>query len=148
MAVAGRVGRCSAPGATAVLLSMFSTLVTSGRLAPALTSQVIEAPSRTSSKPARRPRGGGPVRVNSALERDEPLGLLAEALDRQPHRVARAQEARRLESSADPRGRPGRDHVARIERREMADIADDVIDPEDQVGGVAVLPPLAIDLGP
>src|SRR5436190_12752818 len=54
MAVAGRVGRCSAPGATAVLLSMFSTLVTSGPLAPALTSQVIDAPSRTSSWPARR----------------------------------------------------------------------------------------------
>src|SRR5205814_8364171 len=54
MAGAGLGGRCSAPGATAVLLSILSTLVTSGPLAPALTSQVIEAPSRTSSKPARR----------------------------------------------------------------------------------------------
>src|SRR6266404_3077620 len=102
-----------------------------------------------SRKPSpRRPRGEGPVRVNSALEGDEPLGLLAEALDRQPHRVARAQEARRLEPSADPRGCAGRDHVARVQRHEMADIADDVVDPEDQIGGVAVLPPLAIDLGP
>src|SRR5690242_9339261 len=88
------------------------------------------------------------ARVNSALESDEPLGLLAEAFDREAHRVARPQEARRLEAGADARGRPGRDHVARIERREMADIADDVIDPENQVGGVAVLPALAIDLGP
>src|SRR5205085_1909876 len=88
------------------------------------------------------------IGVNSALERDEPLGLLSEPLDREPHRIARPQEARRLEAGADPGWGPGRDHVARIERREMADIADDVVDAEDQVGGVAVLPPLAIDLGP
>src|SRR5689334_2408760 len=30
----------------------------------------------------------------------------------------------------------------------MADIADDVVDPEDEVGGVAVLHSLAVDLGP
>src|SRR5438067_11577950 len=86
--------------------------------------------------------------VNSALKGDEALGLLAEPFDRQPHRVAWPEEFRRLEAGADAGRRPGRDHVARIERHEMADIADDVVDPEDQIGGVAVLPPLAIDLGP
>src|SRR6516162_10390608 len=30
----------------------------------------------------------------------------------------------------------------------MADIADDLVDPEDEVRGVAVLHPLAVDLGP
>src|SRR3984893_5282514 len=30
----------------------------------------------------------------------------------------------------------------------MADIAEDVVDAQDQAGGVAVLPPLAVDLGP
>src|SRR2546430_9710394 len=73
----------------------------------------------------RRPRGEGPVRVNSALEGDEPLGLLAEALDRQPHRVARGQEARRLEPAPDPRGCAGGYHVARVQRHELAGIAAD-----------------------
>src|SRR5690242_3859250 len=41
-------------GATAVLLSMLRTLVTKGPLAPAPISQVIDAPSRASSNPARR----------------------------------------------------------------------------------------------
>ena len=57
------------------------------------------------------------------------------------------EEAWRLEAHRDPRRRAGRDHVARQQRHELADIADDVLDAEDQVGGVAVLPPLAVDLG-
>src|SRR5256885_6429504 len=39
---------------------------------------------------------------------------------------------RSLEADADPRGRAGRDHVARLQCQEVADIADDVIDPEDR----------------
>src|SRR5580658_2841744 len=73
---------------------------------------------------------------------DEARILLAEAFDRDPHAVAGAQEFRRLETHRDAARRAGRDHVARIERHELADIADDVLDPEDQVGGVAVLPAL------
>src|SRR5437764_1362376 len=96
-----------------------------------------------------RPRADATIcPVPSALEGDEALVLLAEAFDRQPHRVAWPEEFRRLEAGADAGRRPGRDHVARIERHEMADIADDVVDAKDQVGSVAVLPPLAIDLGP
>src|SRR5207302_7907884 len=122
-----------------------SVLITVSARLLALNAKSANQSGRTSP---RRPRGEGPVGVNSALEGDEPLGLLAEPLDRQPHRIAGPEKFRRLESGADPRWRPGRDHVAGIERHEMADIADDVVDPEDQIGGVAVLPALAIDLGP
>src|SRR5215831_3833009 len=78
----------------------------------------------------------------------EPLFLLAQAFDREPHPVAWSQEFRWLEAHPDPRRGTGRDHVARHQGQELADIADDLVDPEDQVAGVAALPPLAVDLGP
>src|SRR5256885_135708 len=92
--------------------------------------------------PARTAWRGG-----SAAIRDEPRILLAETLDRDPHRVASLEEARRLEAHRDPGRCAGRDHVAGHQRHEMADIADDVLDAEDQIGGVAVLAALAIDVG-
>src|SRR5579884_1636506 len=74
--------------------------------------------------------------------------LLAQPFDREPHPVARLEELRRLHADRHPRRSAGRDHVARHQRREMTDVADDVVDAEDQVGGVAVLDALAVDLGP
>src|SRR5258708_39801770 len=59
----------------------------------------------------------------SAAVGDEPRILLAEALDRDPHRVAGFEEARRLEAHRHPGRRAGRDHVAGHQRHEMADIA-------------------------
>src|SRR5437763_3272846 len=81
-------------------------------------------------------------------EGHQALVLLAQTLDRQPNAVAVFKELRRLHAETDTGGRACRDNVARQQGHEMADIADDVVDPEDEVGGVAVLHSLAVDLGP
>src|SRR5713101_4356286 len=106
---------------------------------------VLAYPNRSLAAPRPVAAKGGDGR--SAPVGDEKRVLLAETLDRDPHRVARFEEFRRLEAHRDPGRGAGRDDVARDQRHEMADIADDVLDAEDQVGGVAVLPPLAVDFG-
>src|SRR5260370_36702014 len=78
----------------------------------------------------------------------EALVLLAQALDRKPHAVAGFEELRRLHAEADIRGSARRDDVARQQRHEMTDIADDLVDPEDQGRGTALLYPLTVYLRP
>src|SRR5260370_11913213 len=94
-----------------------------------------------------RPWGRGGMRRLSG-KCHEALVLLAQALDRKPHAVAGFEELRRLHAEADTRGSACRDDVARQQRHEMTDIADDLVDPEDQARGIAVLYPLAVDPGP
>src|SRR5215813_2265002 len=78
----------------------------------------------------------------------EALVLLAQPFDRKPHSVPGLEVFWRFEAHADPRGCPGRDHVTRQQGHELADIADNLVDPEDQIGGVAALTPLTVDFGP
>ena len=77
---------------------------------------------------------------------DDRLLLLAEAGDAEADGLAGFQEFRRLHAGADARRRAGGDHVARLERHEAADIADQVGDAEDHRLGVAGLHALAVDV--
>src|SRR5271166_6744870 len=80
---------------------------------------------------------------------DDALRLLAEPLDAEPHRLPRLQEHRlRLDAEADTRWRAGRDDVTRLQRDEVADVADDLADAEDHRLGRAVLIAMAVDFGP
>src|SRR5216684_2580782 len=106
---------------------------------------VLAYPNRSLAAPRPASAKGGDGW--SAPVGDEPRVLLAEALDRDPHCVAGFEEFRRLEAHRDPGRGAGRDDVAGHQRHELADIADDVLDAEDQIGGVAVLAPLAVDVG-
>src|SRR5580704_17565849 len=102
--------------------------------------------NRAAARLSRREAAG--AAGDLSVEGHQTLVLLAQTLDRQPHAVARFEELRRLHAETDTRRRAGRDDVAGQQGHEMADIADDVVDPEDQIGGVAVLYPPVVDLGP
>src|SRR5690606_41642289 len=56
--------------------------------------------------------------------------------------------ARRTVAVTDPGRRSGRENVARPERQKLGEIGDELGHAEHQVPGVAVLPDLAVDLGP
>src|SRR5437763_46605 len=98
--------------------------------------------------PIRFDRGPLPRGCRPLPEGHQALVLLAQTLDRQPHAVAGFEELRWLHAETDTRRRAGRDNVARQQGHEMADIADNLIDPENKVRGIAVLHPRAVDLGP
>src|SRR5580693_2105076 len=115
-------------------------------MAPAPPIQFDRAAARLSRREAAREAAG--AAGDLSVEGHQTLVLLAQTLDRQPHAVARFEELRRLHAETDTRRRAGRDDVAGQQGHEMADIADDVVDPEDQIGGIAVLYPPAVDLGP
>ena len=58
--------------------------------------------------------------------------------------VAGLQQPRRVAEHADAGGRAGEDQVAGLERRRLRGVADDLVDPEDQVRGRRVLHRLAV----
>src|SRR5947208_12876473 len=99
----------------------------------------LAAPVITAAFPARRP---GLTVGTEALARG------AEALDAELDHVAVGEEARRLLAESHAGRRAGRDHVAGEERHELADIAHEGRDVEDQVLSRARLLGLAIDLEP
>src|SRR6476469_1189901 len=87
--------------------------------------------------------------LRSTLSLNHALRLNAETFNRQLHRIAWPQEHRlRLHALTDARRRAGGDHVARIQRDEVTDIADQLYHAEDHCLGRAVLEALAIDLSP
>src|SRR5215469_3874553 len=115
---------------------------TSTQIVPAPPIRSAASPASLAFAPERT------VETDLLAESYQPLILLSQTLDGKPHPVPGFQELRRFHSETDTRWGARRDDVAREQRHEMADIADDMVDPEDQVGGVAVLHPLAVDFGP
>src|SRR5271165_2638490 len=91
---------------------------------------------------ARRP---GSV-SSSLILADEPLALLAQAFDSQAHRLPRLEEDRRLLAHAHARRRAGRDHVAREQPDEVADVGHQLAHAEDHRPCAAVLHALAVDV--
>src|SRR5262249_34126598 len=90
-------------------------------------------------------------RANEAtsLRRQHPLARFAEAVDPERDDVTRTPvDGRRLPAHADAGRRAGADHIARQQRHELADVADERRHVEDHVGGVAVLPRFAVDAQP
>ena len=75
------------------------------------------------------------------------IGDLADAVDLDRDGVARLQQPLRVAEDADPGGRAGQDQVAGLERRRARGVADDLVDPEDQVRRRRVLQRLAGDDG-
>src|SRR5882672_401060 len=79
---------------------------------------------------------------------DDAVLLGAELGDPHLDHVARLQIARRLHAVGDAGRGAGRDHVARAQRHELADIRNQDPHGEDHVLGVAALARLAVDRGP
>src|SRR5438105_1091323 len=98
--------------------------------------------------PIRFDRGPFPRGCRPLPEGHQALVLLAQALDRQPHAVAGFEELRWLHAETDTRRRAGRDNVARQQGHEMADIADDLIDPEDNGASLSWAMSVASTLAP
>src|SRR5436190_19277928 len=80
--------------------------------------------------------------------RPDLLSLLAQPVDTQPHRIARAQIDRRSLSETDSGRSAGGNDVARMQAHHSGQIADQLRNAEDHVGAVAVLIALAIHFEP
>src|SRR4051794_2318374 len=84
-----------------------------------------------------------------SLRRNDPLSLDPQPLNPQPHHVAFPQKHRLwLDAGANTRRRACGDHVARMQRDEVADIADQLPHPKDHRLGGTVLEAFAVHLGP
>src|SRR6185312_13228553 len=94
------------------------------------------------------PNGSVAAALARRLPGDAGLALLAESRDAQCHDVAGLEVARRLLAHADAGRRAGRDDVARLQRDEAADIADEMGGAEDHRLGAAGLHALAVDVEP
>ena len=91
-----------------------------------------------SGRSGREDKGAWPSSGEAVLE-------LADAGDRDPHRVAALQELRRGKADADAGRRAGRDEVAGLKRQPGRDRRDERRDVEDEVARVRVLAQLAVD---
>src|ERR1700720_3916535 len=115
--------------------------------APAMMSRNAVAPriNQTRARPGDKLMYSG----RAVLCRDHVLGLLAQAFDAEMHGLAGLQEhGLRLGAHAHARRRAGGDHVASMQRDEMADVRDNLLNGEDHGLRVAVLLALAVPLKP
>src|SRR5580698_9362896 len=94
---------------------------------------------RPSRPPAPRPGSGG---------RDEALLRPAQAVDLQPHLVARTQVGVVGQAERDPGRGAGVDQVARLEHHVLAQVPDEVRDPEDHGARGPILPLAPVDREP
>jgi hypothetical protein len=78
---------------------------------------------------------------------DDRVGDGADAVDLDLHHVPGAEEPGRGALEPDAVRRPGGDHVAGVERHDLADIGEELADGEDHVRGVAILHQLPVDPG-
>src|SRR4030095_14536917 len=76
------------------------------------------------------------------------LALLPEPGDAERDDVTRLQEPRRLLSHAAPGWRAGGDPIARQQRHELAEVADQMRNAEDHRARIAALHPLPVDVEP
>src|SRR3954452_8625347 len=105
------------------------------------------APLGGSRMPSRSsPRAEKAARIKARGRPSGEAGLeLADAGDRDPHRVAALQELRRGKADANAGRRAGRDEVAGLKRQPGRDRLDERRDVEDEVARVRVLAQLAVD---
>src|SRR5688572_9713516 len=97
--------------------------------------------SGTRARVVDRPRSTG-----QGLGVLELLPLPPEPLDLQLHDIPGPQERLRLgRTQRHPRRRPGVDHIARVERHELAEVPHDLPDREDLLGRRPVLLELPVD---
>src|SRR5438309_2849436 len=69
----------------------------------------------------------------------------ADARDLELHAIARLEPARRLAKRAHARRRPGRDHVAGLERHVTRDVFDEERDGKGHVARAAILHQIVVD---
>ena len=101
-------------------------------------------PGRSAVEPPNHPG----LNTGSGSVGDDALELFAEAFDAEADGVAGAEKHRGLAAHADSARCAGGDHVAGVEREELAEVADQLSHGEDHRRGVAVLHALVVHFEP
>ena len=90
-------------------------------------------------------RSGSDSRAPATSAGDDGVRQLADPVDLDRDGVTRLEQALWVAEDTDTRRRPRQDQVTGLERRRARRVADDLVDPEDQVGSRRVLEYLAVD---